>query len=768
MSPVLAKTIGELITEHAVAVLTAGLPDVLVCNQRIRPFEQAELPAVNVKMGNERVTYPTAMKRTAPVADRELHLMIRLEAAGDPPATDPLRVLVIQTLMGDRSLAGLAIGIDEVESQWEDEAGSDATYGVLIIDFAIRYLTAANDPTSMMYAGPAGPVWGPSVINESDVVGLVADLAARALESYVDSQDAATLTTAEHYTDEAIAVIELLPGPTGPAGPTGAAGPTGSAGADGSTGPSGPTGPTGATGTAGATGSAGPRGATWFESAGAPGSIAGQVNNDFYLNITTGDVYQLQSGTWTLVGNIKGATGATGSTGAAGATGAAGPTGPTGAAGATGATGPTGPTGTTGTAGAAGATGARGATWFEGSGVPGTITGQANNDYYLNTANADVYQLQSGTWTVIGNIKGATGATGPTGATGAAGATGATGATGPAGPSPSGTPNQVLATDASGVATNPAALRALVAADIPALAESKITSLTTDLAACEKTANKDANSGYAGLDSGGLLKPAEFPAPTSSLFGGIKALAAVAKKYLTSIGTNGIPVAAQPALSDLSDTPAANLIVASPDGSSGALAARGMTEADLPSSTPPVGAGFWGFMFSQVPWTVSSRTSPNAAVANKVLGFLFYIPRTMVISKVTVMITTSAAASVGDVGIYDSAGNLKANTGGFSTASGSAGVAETVALTQGTVTLKAGWYIFAHTNSSTTVLMSSWMIQVTNDFAVILNNGGASKGVFIVAVNAATSGVLPSTLGTITNQVPSGSQSNPVLAWFGN
>jgi hypothetical protein len=236
MSPAPTKTIGELITEHAVAVLTTGLPGVLVCNQRIRPFEPTELPAVNVKMGLERVTYPTQMKRTAPVADRELHLMVRMEAAGDPPATDPLRVLVIQTLMGDRSLGALALGIEEVESQWEDEAGSDATYGVLIIDFAIRYLTAANDPTAMMYAGPAGPVFGPAVIHESDVVGLVADLAARALKSYVDSQDAAeasarltadaiVLASAEAYTD-----AHATPLPTGSGNKVLATPPDGSSG----------------------------------------------------------------------------------------------------------------------------------------------------------------------------------------------------------------------------------------------------------------------------------------------------------------------------------------------------------------------------------------------------------------------------------------------------------------------------------------------------------------------------------------------------------
>lgn len=71
----------------------------------------------------------------------------------------------------------------------------------------------------------------------------------------------------------------------------------------------------------------------------------------------------------------------------------------------------------------------------------------------------------------------------------------------------------------------------------------------------ENIANKDVANGYAGLSAGALLKPAEFPAPTSSLFGGIKSLAAVAKKYLTSIGTDGIPVAAQPISTDLSDLP---------------------------------------------------------------------------------------------------------------------------------------------------------------------------------------------------------------------
>ena len=57
----------------------------------------------------------------------------------------------------------------------------------------------------------------------------------------------------------------------------------------------------------------------------------------------------------------------------------------------TGATGPTGPTGPTGS------TGAAGSVWYSGSGVPSAGTG-VNGDFYLNTANGDVYQKAGGSW----------------------------------------------------------------------------------------------------------------------------------------------------------------------------------------------------------------------------------------------------------------------------------------------------------------------------------------------------------------------------------
>jgi len=149
------KTIGEQIIEKVVAILTAGLPGVLVANQRLRPFEQSELPAVNVKLGNELVTYTGAVKRTSQGASRVLHILARMEAAGDPPALDALRFLVSRTLLtvkdatgkSDRSLGGLAIGIGEYESEWEYEAGSDATNGVCTTTFEVQYATETEDAT---------------------------------------------------------------------------------------------------------------------------------------------------------------------------------------------------------------------------------------------------------------------------------------------------------------------------------------------------------------------------------------------------------------------------------------------------------------------------------------------------------------------------------------------------------------------------------------------------------------------------------------------
>lgn len=70
-----------------------------------------------------------------------------------------------------------------------------------------------------------------------------------------------------------------------------------------------------------------------------------------------------------------------------------------------------------------GGTGTRGSLWYSGVGAPGSISGQLNNDFYVNKSNNDYYELIAGTWTLQGNLTGPTGPTGPGGGavTGAAG-----------------------------------------------------------------------------------------------------------------------------------------------------------------------------------------------------------------------------------------------------------------------------------------------------------------------------------------------------------
>jgi len=71
--------------------------------------------------------------------------------------------------------------------------------------------------------------------------------------------------------------------------------------------------------------------------------------------------------------------------------------------------------------GAAGADGTDGNSISAASGAP---SGGSDGDLYVNTDNYDLYENQSGSWTIIGNIKGDTGDTGDTGPAGADGADG--------------------------------------------------------------------------------------------------------------------------------------------------------------------------------------------------------------------------------------------------------------------------------------------------------------------------------------------------------
>lgn len=114
---------------------------------------------------------------------------------------------------------------------------------------------------------------------------------------------------------------------------------------------------------------------TWYDGEGLPTNDLG-LTGDYYLNISTADIFKKISSSWQRIGNIKGTQGLQGLTGEQG---------PRGVKGDRGDTGPAGPQGPQGTMGKSGSI------WYDGVGEPETSLGLVN-DYYLNIGTGDIYK----------------------------------------------------------------------------------------------------------------------------------------------------------------------------------------------------------------------------------------------------------------------------------------------------------------------------------------------------------------------------------------
>ncbi|MGP9760131.1 hypothetical protein [Corynebacterium sp. AOP12-C2-36] len=173
-------------------------------------------------------------------------------------------------------------------------------------------------------------------------------------------------------------------------------GPKGETGSQGEIGPEGPRGPQGESGEQGAQGPDGPEGPRGPRGEDGKGiTVAGQVATyaDLPTDLTTGDAgaaYIVEASgllyVWTGTAFPPQGAGVqfVGPEGPEGAEGPQGDRGPQGVEGAQ---------GQRGVQGAEGAQGARGSKWFTGSGTPGTVTGSAAGDMYLDTTSGTVYEL---------------------------------------------------------------------------------------------------------------------------------------------------------------------------------------------------------------------------------------------------------------------------------------------------------------------------------------------------------------------------------------
>lgn len=97
----------------------------------------------------------------------------------------------------------------------------------------------------------------------------------------------------------------------------------------------------------------------------------------------------------------------------------------------TGNTGAIGANGSNGTNGTNGTNGINGTTWYAGTIVPSNATG-VNGDLYFRSSTGDVYLKSSGTWSIVANITGPQGAPGTNGINGNNGTNGSNGAPGAA------------------------------------------------------------------------------------------------------------------------------------------------------------------------------------------------------------------------------------------------------------------------------------------------------------------------------------------------
>lgn len=129
----------------------------------------------------------------------------------------------------------------------------------------------------------------------------------------------------------------------------------------------------------GDTGPQGPRGSMWYFDADVPGggNTAGSLEDDYFINTLTGDMYVKGVSSW-------------------GSPIATFPL-----------TGPIGPQGI------------RGSLWWNGNGVPGVIIGVQDGDYYVNTEagsnHGDTYYYHTGVWTEVAQLNGIVGADGADG-----------------------------------------------------------------------------------------------------------------------------------------------------------------------------------------------------------------------------------------------------------------------------------------------------------------------------------------------------------------
>ncbi|GEP04032.1 beta strand repeat-containing protein [Methylobacterium oxalidis] len=122
----------------------------------------------------------------------------------------------------------------------------------------------------------------------------------------------------------------------------------------------------------------------------------------------------------------------------------------------------------------------------------------------------------------------------------------------------------------------------------PTLATVATSGAYTDLSS-RPTLATVATSGSASDLGTGTLPAARLPLPSATTLGGVQSKAATASQFLTAIGTDGVPVSAQPAFSNISGTVAASQLPAPTASTLGGVQSKAATASQFLTSISTAG-----------------------------------------------------------------------------------------------------------------------------------------------------------------------------------
>lgn len=170
------------------------------------------------------------------------------------------------------------------------------------------------------------------------------------------------------------------------------------------------------------------------------------------------------------------------------------------------------------------------------------------------------------------------------------------------------------------------------------------------------------------------------------------------------------------------------------------------------------GQGFFIGPGVEQPWVNTTAASPVSVAGTQVRAFQFVCPFSMTITKISLNVITNNAGQTATVGIYSADGQTKLiDSGTFSCAS-IAVLTNTITA----VTLQGGkvyWFAQNCSDITTTKIQS---INSTPTIVAVMNNSTPRQ---IIPTTTATSGVMPSTLGTLASATALTS-GQPIAAVF--